>query len=457
MKQPTLKTKWTLVTTIITFLIIFIFCLLIIYAVSSLLKQHELEEAEHSADELYQLLTTKPFEKITPLEFSSVTSNHQKVILYDQDGTHLMENTNATDVTFAPEFEKTSDRNIRILKNSHGSFIVISNPVDTNYFQGYATVVHPLDVFDDLLNFITYLALIFGLIALFVIASISYAFSTQITKPINIITDKMTQIRRNGFQEKLEVPTNYEETDALIDNFNNMMVKLEEAFNQQRQFVEDASHELRTPLQIIQGHLNLIQRWGKKDPAVLEESLTISLEEMNRITKLVEELLLLTKDDPKTIENQIEQVDVNLEIKNRIHSLKQIHPEYDFMFESNQDFIYLYMNAFHLEQILLIFLDNAIKYDQENRDIRIKTKLINNRVLIEIKDHGMGIPKEDQEHIFNRFYRVDKSRSRQQGGNGLGLSIAMKMVKLYDGHITVNSEEGKYTIFTISFNSMKHH
>ena len=457
MKQPTLKTKWTLVTTVITFLTIFIFCLLIIYAVGSLLKQNELEKAEHSADELKHLLATRPLKDITPLEFGSVTNNYQKAILYDQKGKHIIESTNTPNIQFTPEFQKTSSRSIGIITNSDGSFIVVSNPVNTDFFNGYATIIHPLDVFDDLLNFITYLALIFGLIALFVTATISYAFSSQITKPINIITEKMTQIRRNGFQEKLEVPTNYEETDALIDNFNSMMVKLEDSFNQQRQFVEDASHELRTPLQIIQGHLNLIQRWGKKDPAVLEESLTISIEEMNRITKLIEELLLLTKDDPRSIEYQTEEVDVNLEIKNRLHSLEQIHPDYQFNFETNQDFIYLNMNAFHLEQILLIFIDNAIKYDQINRNICIKTKFVNNRVLIEIKDHGMGIPKEDQEHIFDRFYRVDKSRSREQGGNGLGLSIALKLVKLYGGHITVNSEEGAFTIFTISFNASAHH
>ena len=92
------------------------------------------------------------------------------------------------------------------------------------------------------------------------------------------MSNKMIQIRRDGFQNKLELKTNYEETDNLIDTFNDMMYQIEESFNQQRQFVEDASHELRTPLQIIQGHLNLIQRWGKKDPAVLEESLNISLD-----------------------------------------------------------------------------------------------------------------------------------------------------------------------------------
>ncbi|MDN6261576.1 MAG: two-component sensor histidine kinase, partial [Staphylococcus simulans] len=114
----------------------------------------------------------------------------------------------------------------------------------------------------------------------------------------------------------------------MIDTFNDMMIQIEELFDQQRQFVEDASHELRTPLQIIQGHLNLIQRWGKKDPAILEESLDITIEEMNRITKLVEELLLLTKVSTYKDALDVEPVDVNDEIKSRLKSLEQLHPDY---------------------------------------------------------------------------------------------------------------------------------
>ena len=102
------------------------------------------------------------------------------------------------------------------------------------------------------------------MIATFITAMVSYFFSAQITKPLILMSNKMQQIRRDGFQEKVDLVTNYEETDNLIVTFNEMMFQLEESFNQQRQFVEDASHELRTPLQIIQGHLNLIQRWGKK-------------------------------------------------------------------------------------------------------------------------------------------------------------------------------------------------
>ncbi|UXU54015.1 HAMP domain-containing histidine kinase [Staphylococcus agnetis] len=453
MKQSTLKTKWTLVTTIITFLIIFIFCLLIIYAISSLLKQNELEKAERSVDDIYNLLETKPLQRITTVEFNAVTNSYQKVILHDHYHRKIFENSSTSSIKFSPEFHPVSSRNINITKNDEGSFIIVNTPVDTPYFKGYVTVVHSLEVYDDLLTFIAYLAFIFGLIALFVTAIISYIFSSQITKPINIITEKMTQIRRDGFQEKLAVPTNYEETDALIDTFNSMMIKLEDSFNQQRQFVEDASHELRTPLQIIQGHLSLIKRWGKKDPDILEESLSISIEEMNRISKLVEELLLLTKNDMGNAEHHIEKVDINEEIKTRIRAIRKIHDAYTFTFNTNQDFIYLNMNAFHFEQILLIFFDNAIKYDTVNKQIDISTRFINNQVLIDITDHGTGIPQEDINYIFDRFYRVDKSRSRHQGGNGLGLSIAEKLVKQYHGRISVQSEVGKFTTFTIHFNA----
>lgn len=453
MKQSTLKTKWTFVTTIITFLIIFVFCLLIIYAISSLLKQHELEKAERSVDDIYNLLENKPIQSITTVEFNAVTNSYQKVILHDYYHRKIFENTNMSNIRYTPEFHAYDSRNIKIIKNDEGSFIIVSTPVDTPYFKGYLTVIHSLDDYDDLLRFIAYLALIFGLIALFVTATISYIFSSQITRPINIITEKMTQIRRDGFQEKLSAPTNYEETDALIDTFNSMMLKLEDSFNQQRQFVEDASHELRTPLQIIQGHLSLIKRWGKKDPAVLEESLSISIEEMNRMSKLVEELLLLTKNDMRHTENQIEKVDINEEIKTRIKAIRKIHEAYTFTFNTTQESIYLNINAFHFEQILLIFFDNAIKYDTRNKQIDIATKFINNQVIIDITDHGIGIPKEDIHYIFDRFYRVDKSRSRHQGGNGLGLSIAEKIVKLYQGRISVESEVGNFTTFTISFNA----
>ncbi|ORO12101.1 hypothetical protein B8A01_12745 [Staphylococcus aureus] len=109
------------------------------------------------------------------------------------------------------------------------------------------------------------------------------------------------------------------------------------------------------------------------------------------------------------------------------------------------------MKPHQFEQLFLIFIDNAIKYDVKNKKIKVKTRLKNKQKIIEITDHGIGIPEEDQDFIFDRFYRVDKSRSRSQGGNGLGLSIAQKIIQLNGGSIKIKSEINKGTTFKIIF------
>ena len=170
---------------------------------------------------------------------------------------------------------------------------------------------------------------------------------------------------------------------------------------------------------------------------------------MNRITKLVEELLLLTKDKVNMQSLEKEDVDINEEIQSRIKALQQLHPDYLFEIELEQNLLVLQINRHQFEQLILIFIDNAMKYDKERKHICIKTQLRNKQISIEITDHGLGIPKEDQEFIFDRFYRVDKSRARSQGGNGLGLSIAEKIVSQYGGYISVDSELNKFTTFKI--------
>lgn len=451
MKQRKLKTKWMMITTTITFSTIFIFSLIIIFFLSNSLRHNEFTEAERSSSDIVNLFETKQIEDITPLDLSASLGNFQKVILYNDDGNKLMETSNDNTIGYTPNFA-TKDANQASIKNHHNTeYLTITQRIDSQSFKGYSVIVHSLEDYNTLVNSLYFIALIFGIIATFITAIVSYFFSSQITKPLILMSNKMQQIRRDGFQEKVELNTNYEETDNLIVTFNEMMFQLEESFNQQRQFVEDASHELRTPLQIIQGHLNLIQRWGKKDAAILEESLDISLEEMMRITKLVEELLLLTKDNNNSRDGEIENVDINQEITSRIKSLKQLHQDYKFEFEAFPKPLNIKINRYQLEQILIIFIDNAMKYDQHNKHIHIQTNLRNKQISIEITDHGVGIPKEDIEFIFDRFYRVDKSRSRKLGGNGLGLSIAKKIIELNHGTIQVESEIGKYTTFKITF------
>lgn len=451
MKQRKLKTKWMIITTTITFSTIFIFSLIIIFFLSSTLRHNEFTEAERSASDIVNLFETKKIEEVTPLDLNASLGTFQKVILYNDDEKKLIETSNDDTIAYTPNITPKDANQASIKKHNGSDYLVINQRIDSPSFKGYSVVVHSLADYNALVNSLYFIALIFGIIATFITAIVSYIFSSQITKPLILMSNKMQKIRRDGFQEKVNWSTNYEETDNLIVTFNEMMFQLEESFNQQRQFVEDASHELRTPLQIIQGHLNLIQRWGKKDADILEESLDISLEEMTRITKLVEELLLLTKDNSNSRDGEMENVEINQEITSRIKSLTQLHEDYKFEFDAYPKPLNIKINRYQLEQILIIFIDNAMKYDQHNKHIHIQTHLRNKQISIEITDHGVGIPKKDIDFIFDRFYRVDKSRSRKLGGNGLGLSIAKKIIELNNGTIQVDSELGKYTTFKITF------
>ena len=451
MKQRKLKYKWMLITTLITFVTIVLFCLIIIFFLKEALHNSELDEAEKSSNDIINLLHTKPPEDISALDLNASLENFQEVSIFDDKGKKLLQTTSENLPTIPSNVGLSHPERVKVVNFKGVYYLVITERIHSKKFDGYSILVHSLESYEHLVQSLYIVAIAFGLIATFVTAMVSYIFSSQITKPIVTMSNKMNQIRRDGFQNKLELTTNYEETDNLIDTFNEMMFHIEESFNQQRQFVEDASHELRTPLQIIQGHLNLIQRWGKKDPAVLEESLNISLEEMNRITKLVEELLLLTKDNVNSGQSQEELVDINSEILSRVKSLKQLHPDYTFDIDLDEKPIKLQMNRHQFEQLILIFIDNAMKYDNENKYIQIRTQLKNKQTSIEITDHGLGIPKQDLEFIFDRFYRVDKSRARSQGGNGLGLSIADKIVQLNGGFIQVESEVNQFTTFRIIF------
>lgn len=451
MKQRKLKYKWMLITTFITFITIVLFCLVIIFFLKDALHDSELDEAERSSDDIINLFHAKPLDEISALDLNASLENFQEVTIFNTKGKKLLQTTNENLPSVPSNIGLSHPERVKIIKYKGVDYLAITERIHTKNFNGYSVLIHSLENYEHLVQSLYIVAIAFGLIATIITAIVSYIVSSQITKPIVTMSNKMNQIRRDGFQNKLELTTNYEETDNLIATFNEMMFHIEETFNQQRQFVEDASHELRTPLQIIQGHLNLIQRWGKKDPAVLEESLNISLEEMNRITKLVEELLLLTKDNVKSGQLEKELVDINSEILSRVKSLKQLHPDYTFDVELDEKPLKFKMNRHQFEQLILIFIDNAMKYDTENKLIQIKTQLKNKQISIEITDHGLGIPKQDLEFIFDRFYRVDKSRARSQGGNGLGLSIADKIVQLNGGFIHVESEVDQYTTFKIIF------
>ena len=450
-KPQSLRIKWMLLTTTISFVVFMLFSCLIIFLISVYQKEHEEKSAYKNLSDISVILESRNIAELKVEDIVKALPKEDTLIYFNRQGDEIFKISgdalNPVDVKFNP----TSKSVIRDERYHDKSYVTIYTPFRNANFNGYLVLVHSLSNYNNIIEFLIIISTFSSLMGLLLTALLSYIFSGQITKPIRIIALKMQQIKRDGFQKKLQLETQYNETNDLIHTFNSMMSQLEQSFDQQKQFVEDASHELRTPLQIINGHLNLIKRWGKHNPDILEESLSISIEEMNRISKLVEELLILSKDLSYVDQSNIEAIDINGEIKSRMNAFSQLKPDYNFEFHSALDKIELIINRYHFEQILTIFLDNAIKYDQTNKHITIRTSKKSKMIQIEIIDNGEGIPKNDLNNIFDRFYRVDKSRARTKGGNGLGLSIAKKLIESYSGNVRIESEVDVFTKVIIQF------
>jgi two-component system sensor histidine kinase ArlS len=336
--------------------------------------------------------------------------------------------------------------------NREEHFLVIRSPLVTPKFTGTIEIMNNLEKFDNINDILTafMLAGAFGAILLSFLGGT--LLSHQLLKPIHNLMHTIAKIKRNGLQERVYVPDNSDEISRLGTMFNDMMERLETSFLQQEQFVEDASHELRTPIAIIEGHLSLLNRWGKNDPMILEESLQASLQEVKRLKELVQELLKLTQADTVSPDAVDDWVEPSVSIPKLIKSFNVPHP--DFQFETDLSGIEgekIHMAPHHLEQTLLILLDNAVKYSLDHKVIRMKGSLLQDHLQIEVKDYGMGIPESELPHVFNRFYRVDKARSRSQGGNGLGLSIAKRLVEKYRGTIEIYSSKEGGTGVILSF------
>ncbi|WP_141505017.1 HAMP domain-containing sensor histidine kinase [Paenibacillus luteus] len=273
----------------------------------------------------------------------------------------------------------------------------------------------------------------------------------QLLKPLQTMNQAMVGVKNKGVKERVRLNENKnDEIAALMKLFNEMMDQLERSFGQQKQFVEDASHELRTPVAIMEGHLQLLQRWGKDDPAILEESLNASVEELARLKGLVQELLSLSRAEKELPAKDEQWMHSAKTIEKLIGNITLLHP--DFHVEAELGPIsqaVLFVSEQHLEQIMLILLDNAIRYSGASRTIEVSGALHEDEVLLSVKDFGIGISETDLSFVMNRFYRADKSRSGASGGHGLGLAIATRLVQRYDGRLIMKSREGEGTTVTV--------
>ena len=280
---------------------------------------------------------------------------------------------------------------------------------------------------------------------------LAYFISRLISKPIEEIHDIIASINEENIETKrLIVPKKNDEFAIVSQQFNELLDKISFYIAQQKHFVEDVSHELRTPVAIVEGHLKLLNRWGKDDPEVLEESLTASLSEIQRMKTLVQEMLDLSRAPQVREQYKDATTEVVATLEQIVTNFKVLYPDFTFIadIDTKKEIISpIYRN--HFEQIIIILLDNAVKYSTNRKEIIVSLSPTTEAVEIGIQDFGMGLSEEDKKKVFSRFYRVDKARSRERGGNGLGLSIAKELVEGYNGKISVTSHLNQGSVFKV--------
>ena len=314
-----------------------------------------------------------------------------------------------------------------------------------SYLVGY-----PLAELRDLLENLYFIFLLLVPIALGVSVFGGLALAHKSLQPVDEITTRARKITAENLDQKLTVRNVNDEIGRLTATINDMIQRLHDSFAQVRQFSADASHELRTPLTVMRGEIELALH-SPQTPGEYRTVLESSLEEIVRMTSITDNLLLLAKAEQGTVDVHLSEVDLE-------NLLDELYEDSEVLAEQKNISVRLREKApitivgdrGRLRQLLLNLVDNAIKYTPEGGTVTLAVRRQNGSALFEVQDTGIGIPPGEIDKIFDRFYRVDKARSREQGGTGLGLSIAKWIAELHRGTISVASEVNKGSTFTVT-------
>lgn len=330
-------------------------------------------------------------------------------------------------------------------------YIVLIAPLEIDNYQYTVQIIRESDMLNEFIES-SLPTLIFTLILGLVLSAIGAMYvSKKFINKLRRLIATMNEIKENGINKRAEISELKDEVDEVNIVFNSMMDELEEAFDEQSRFVSDASHEFKTPLTALHGHLSMIKRWGKNDKDRLEKSLDICLNEVERLKKIVNDMLLLSKAEKEEVDlNKLDEIYPKMVVYEVIEQYRVLNPNVKYIVNIEEN-IKMKIAPNDLKQLLIIFIDNSIKYnDKENIEIEILLLKENSKIRLEVKDNGIGIPKDEIKNVMKRLYKVDKSRVNNNSF-GIGLSIANKVVNNYKANINIQSEINKYTKIMISF------
>ncbi len=261
------------------------------------------------------------------------------------------------------------------------------------------------------------------------------------------LEDAISRISPNRPEEKLQMGDR--DLQGLQDAINNLLTRMHESYRQQAQFVSDASHELRTPIAVIQGYAGMLDRWGKQDEKILDESISAIKSEAAYMSRLIEQLLFLARGDTGRNRMEFKQVSLGELMKEVYEDSLVIDKNHDWRIDVQEN-VLCRGDWDMLKQCARILADNALKYTPEGGVIFLRAySNADGAPCMEVQDSGIGISGEDLQHVFDRFYRSDPARGRASGGTGLGLAIAKWIVDRHGGHFDVLSREKLGTRMTV--------
>lgn len=329
--------------------------------------------------------------------------------------------------------------------------IILNSPINFKDRECYIYIQRKIYLYENFLSEIIPIMVVsvFIIIIMSLIAGIY--ISKKFINRLNLLKITMKNVKEGGVFDRVEILNERDEFDEIGIIFNSMMDKVEKSFNLQKQFVQNVSHELRTPLTILNGHLQMLNRWGKYDKDILDKSLKIALDETERFIKLVNDLLILSKTENNIRLKSIdESVNVCEIISELIYSFNVLKDEVEINFQCKSE-VYIKILKEHLKQLIIIFLDNSIKYcDKDKKIIDVTVYDDNDNVIISVRDNGIGIKKQDIDKVTNKFYGDNKSK-KYGNSFGIGLSIASYIVNFYNGKLEIKSEFGVFTEVLVYF------
>ena len=287
------------------------------------------------------------------------------------------------------------------------------------------------------------------IVVIAIVFAIAMLFSRVLTKPFNKVTGAISEVGEGFTDEALSVP-DYAETEHIVDAFNKVLARMRALDESRQEFVANVSHELKTPITSMKILADSLMEGPDKPVELYREFMEDIAGEIDREDKIISDLLTLVRLDKTNTDLDLSSNSINAMIEMILKRLKPIAAgaEVELIFESAREVV-TGVDEVKLNLALTNLIENAIKYNRPGGSVYVSLDCDHQYFIVEIKDTGIGIPEEALEHIFERFYRVDKSHSREIGGTGLGLSIARNIIMMHRGTVSVESVTGEGSVFTV--------